>query len=157
EPACRLVLRHPWWTMGTALLLLLSTVPAWLGLGSEFMPPLDEGTLLYMPTTLPGLSVTEAERLVQTSDRILAAVPEVEGVFGKAGRADTSTDPAPFSMLETTILLKPRAEWREVRRFYSTWPEALRAPLRRLWPDRISQEDLVEELDRRLRFPGVSN
>jgi Cu(I)/Ag(I) efflux system membrane protein CusA/SilA len=157
EPVCRLTLRHPWATIAAALLLLLSTVPAFLNLGWEFMPPLDEGTLLYMPTTLPGLSVTGAEQLLQTSDRIIAGVPEVERVFGKAGRADTSTDPAPFSMLETTILLKPRSEWRRVGRFYSDWPEALRMPLRRFWPDRISQEELIDDLDHRLRLPGVSN
>jgi Cu(I)/Ag(I) efflux system membrane protein CusA/SilA len=154
---CRWVLDHPKTTLAAALLLLVSTVPAFLSLGWEFIPPLDEGTLLYMPTTLPGLSVTEAERLLMLSDRLIAEVPEVERVFGKAGRADTSTDPAPFSMLETTILLRPRAEWRRVPRFYSDWPGFLKPPLRLLWPDRISRDALVEELDRRLRLPGVSN
>jgi Cu(I)/Ag(I) efflux system membrane protein CusA/SilA len=157
EPACRLVLDHPKTTVALALALVLTTVPAYLSLGSEFMPPLDEGTLLYMPTTLPGISVTEAERLVQVSDRILREVPEVVRVFGKAGRADTSTDPAPFSMLETTLLLKPRDEWRRVPRFYSGWPGFLQAPLRHLWNDRMTREDLVAELDGKLRFPGVTN
>jgi Cu(I)/Ag(I) efflux system membrane protein CusA/SilA len=157
EPACRLVLDWPKTTVCGAALLVLSTIPAWLALGSESFPPLDEGTLLYMPTTLPGLSVTEAERLLQTTDRLIAEVPEVVRVFGKAGRAETSTDPAPFSMIETTILLKPHSEWRRAKRFYSEWPEILQAPLRRIWPDRISREDLVAELDRRLRLPGVTN
>ncbi len=157
EPACRLVLRFPLTTILVALLLVATTVPVYLSLGSEFFPPLDEGSLLYMPTTLPGLSVTEAERLLQTTDRLIREVPEVERVFGKAGRAESSTDPAPFSMLETTILLKPRSEWRAVRRFYADWPRFAQAPLRRLWPDRISREDLVAELDQKLRLPGVTN
>jgi Cu(I)/Ag(I) efflux system membrane protein CusA/SilA len=157
EPVCRLVLRLPGTTILAALLLVLTTIPAYLSLGSEFMPPLDEGSLLYMPTTLPGISVTEAERLVQTSDRIIKEVPEVIRVFGKAGRAESSTDPAPFSMLETTILLKPHAQWRGVKRFYSGWPEFLQRPLRHIWWDRITREDLIAELDGKLRFPGVTN
>ncbi|MCI0567366.1 MAG: CusA/CzcA family heavy metal efflux RND transporter [Acidobacteria bacterium] len=157
EPACRLVLRFPGTTILAALLLVLTSVPAYLSLGSEFMPPLDEGSLLYMPTTLPGISVTEAERLVQTSDRIIREVPEVIRVFGKAGRAESSTDPAPFSMLETTILLKPHDQWRTVKRFYSDWPELLQKPLRHIWWDRITREDLITELDGKLRFPGVTN
>ncbi|HEV8374894.1 MAG TPA: CusA/CzcA family heavy metal efflux RND transporter [Candidatus Polarisedimenticolia bacterium] len=157
EPPCRLVLRFPGTTVLVALLLVLSAVPVYLSLGSEFMPPLDEGTLLYMPTTLPGLSVSEAERLVQTSDELIRQVPEVVRVFGKAGRAESSTDPAPFSMLETTILLKPHDQWRKVRRFYSDWPDFLQRPLRHLWWDRITREDLVSELDQKLRFPGVTN
>ncbi len=157
EPACRVVLRYPGTTITLAVVLVLTTIPAYLGLGSEFFPPLDEGTLLYMPTTLPGLSVTGAERLVQTSDQLIAEVPEVVRVFGKAGRADTSTDPAPFAMLETTILLKPHDQWRSVPRFYSDWPEFLKAPLRHIWNDRITREDLISELDARLRFPGVTN
>jgi Cu(I)/Ag(I) efflux system membrane protein CusA/SilA len=157
EPVCRLVLRFPGTTITLAIVLVLTTIPAYLSLGSEFFPPLDEGSLLYMPTTLPGLSVTEAERLVQTSDKLIADVPEVARVFAKAGRAETSTDPAPFAMLETTILLKPRDEWRRVPRFYSRWPAFLQVPLRHLWNDRITREDLVSELDSRLRFPGVTN
>ena len=156
-PACRLVLRFPKSTILVALLLMATTVPAYLSLGSEFFPPLDEGSLLYMPTTFPGISVTQAERLLQTTDRLLASVPEVARVFGKAGRAETSTDPAPFSMLETTILLKPRSEWRLVSRFYAEWPEILQMPLRRIWPDRISREDLIAELDSKLKLPGVTN
>jgi Cu(I)/Ag(I) efflux system membrane protein CusA/SilA len=157
EPVCRLVLRYPKTTIVVALVLVLSTVPVYLSLGSELYPPLFEGSLLYMPTTLPGLSVTEAERLLQVTDRAILEVPEVLRVFGKAGRAETATDPAPFSMLETTVLLKPRSEWRPVDRFYSGWPRFLHAPLRRIWPDRISVEELVAELDARVRLPGVTN
>jgi copper/silver efflux system protein len=157
EPACRFVLRWPKSTILAALLLTASTVPVYLSLGSEFMPPLDEGDLLYMPTTLPGLSVTEASRLLQTMDAQIRQVPEVERVFGKAGRAETSTDPAPFSMMETTILLKPRDQWRPVTRFFSGWPAWMQAPLRHIWYDRITREDIIAELDQKLRFPGVSN
>jgi Cu(I)/Ag(I) efflux system membrane protein CusA/SilA len=157
EPACRLVLRFPKTTVIAAFLLVATTIPVYLGLGSEFYPPLYEGSLLYMPTTLPGLSVTEAERLLQTTDRILMEVPEVVRVFGKAGRAETSTDPAPFSMLETTILLRPMSQWRPVERFYSGWPEFLQAPLRRIWWDRITRDELIAELDGKLRLPGVTN
>jgi Cu(I)/Ag(I) efflux system membrane protein CusA/SilA len=157
EPACRLVLRFPKATIAAALILMASAVPIYMRLGSEFMPPLYEGTLLYMPTTLPGLSVTEAERLLQKMDELLMQVPEVETVFGKAGRADTSTDPAPFSMIETTIVLKPTSEWRRIPRFYSDWSEWIQAPLRHVWYDRITKEDVIAELDAKLRFPGVSN
>jgi Cu(I)/Ag(I) efflux system membrane protein CusA/SilA len=157
EPACNFVLRFPRMTIAVALALVLTTIPAYLSLGSEFFPPLDEGTLLYMPTTLPGLPVTGAERLLQTMDKLIAETPEVVRVFGKAGRAETSTDPAPFSMIETTVILKPRSEWRHVPRFYSKWPDALRAPLRHVWSDRITREDIIAELDQKLRFPGVSN
>ncbi len=157
EPPCRLVLKYPKTTILGAILLMLSTIPAYMELGSEFMPPLYEGSLLYMPITLPGVSVTEISRLMQTMDRMMMEIPEVERVFGKAGRAETSTDPAPLSMLETTILLKPMEEWRRVPRFYSDWPEWLQAPLRHVWYDRITKEDLVTELDQKLRFPGVTN
>ena len=93
----------------------LATVPVYLKLGSEFMPPLDEGSLLYMPTTMPGISITEAQKVLQVTDRIIKQFPEVDRVLGKAGRAETSTDPAPLSMLETVIILKPKSEWRKVR------------------------------------------
>ena len=157
EPVCRLVLRFPMTTVGVALLLVAATIPAYLSLGSEFMPPLDEGTLLYMPITMPGISVTEAERLLQVTDKLIRETPEVVRVFGKAGRAETATDPAPFSMIETTILLKPHSEWRRVERFYSDWPSFLQAPLRRVWYDRMSREDLIQELDQRLHLPGLTN
>jgi Cu(I)/Ag(I) efflux system membrane protein CusA/SilA len=159
EPACRLVLRHPRATVATAVVVVATTVPVYLRLGHEFMPALDEGTVLYMPTTLPGLSVSGASALVQTQDRILRSFPEVERVFGKAGRAETSTDPAPFSMMETTVVLKPVGEWRERPRWYSSWsPEWLKALVwRRIWPDRISREELLAEMDRALQVPGTTN
>ena len=158
EPACRFVLDHPYKTILTAVLLVLSTIPVYLHLGSEFMPPLNEGTILYMPTTLPGISVTEAQNLLQTQDQLLKSFPEVERVFGKAGRVESSTDPAPFSMMETTVVLKPHEQWRKKKRWYSSWlPELLQKPLRHMWSDRLSWEELVAEMDAKLRFPGVSN
>jgi Cu(I)/Ag(I) efflux system membrane protein CusA/SilA len=143
EPACRFVLRQPKATIAAALLVVATTVPVYLRLGHEFMPPLNEGTLLYMPTTLPGLGITEASQLLQAQDRILKSFPEVERVFGKAGRAETSTDPAPFSMMETTVVLKPREQWRRKQRWYGSAP--------------ISWDELVEEMDRALQIPGTTN
>ena len=158
EPPCRFVVRHAKATVIVAVLLVLATVPAFLSLGSEFMPPLNEGTLLYMPSTLPGLSETEAQRILQIQDRLIRTVPEVAGVFGKAGRADTATDPAPFSMMETLINLKPESEWREQPRWYSGWaPEWLKAALRPIWRDRISQEQIVAELDSVVKLPAIPN
>jgi Cu(I)/Ag(I) efflux system membrane protein CusA/SilA len=111
-----------------------------------------------MPTTLPGISVTQARELMETQDRVLKSFPEVQSVFGKAGRAETSTDPAPFSMMETTVILKPPCEWRAKDRWYSGWmPEFLQPLLRPIWPDRISWEELVSEMDAALRIPGVTN
>lgn len=159
DPPARLVLKHPKTTIAIAILLVSTTVPVYFQLGSEFMPPLNEGTILYMPTTLPGISVAEAQRVLQIQDRLIKSVPEVERVFGKAGRAETSTDPAPFSMMETTILLKPASEWRHKDQWYSNWsPEWLKnLVLRRVWPDRISWEDLISELDTKVQIPGVTN
>lgn len=157
EPACRLVLRHPRKTIVAALLLVAVSIPAYFSLGSEFMPPLNEGTLLYMPTTLPGVSVAQAQELLIAQDRVLRSFPEVARVFGKAGRADTSTDPAPFSMFETTVVLKPSDEWRPKARWYSGWPEWTKAAFRPFWPDRISWDELVDEMDRALQAPGVTN
>ncbi len=158
EPACRFVLEHPYKTISTAVFLVLSTIPVYLHLGAEFMPPLNEGTLLYMPTTLPGISVTEAQSLLQTQDQLLKSFPEVERVFGKAGRVESSTDPAPFSMMETTVVLKPHDQWRRKSCWYSSWvPELFQRPLRHVWDDRLSWEELVAEMDGKLRFPGVSN
>jgi len=161
EPAVHFVLKRPLAIVVIAFLLILSVIPVARRLGSEFMPPLNEGSILYMPTTLPGISVTEASRLLQIQDRILRQFPEVERVFGKAGRAETATDPAPFSMMETTILLKPQNEWRKKERWYSRIiPEFLQGPFRTFWPDRISWEELIygeNGLDKALRLPGVVN
>ena len=157
EPACRFVLKHPKATIAAALLAVLTTVPVYLKLGSEFMPPLYEESLLYMPTTLPGISVTEAQKLLQTQDKVLKSFPEVESVFGKAGRAETSTDPAPFSMMETTVLLKPQKEWRRKERWYSWMPGFLKRPFQHVWPEHISKEELIDEMDERMRFPGAVN
>ena len=155
EPACRFVLRSPKATIAAAALVVATTIPAWRALGHEFMPLLNEGSLLYMPITLPGISVTEAARLLQVQDRLLMTFPEVVRVHGKAGRAETSTDPAPLSMMETVVTLKPQSEWRGRDRWYSSWaPEWLKdLVLRRFWPDRISFEELVDQLDGTVRDP----
>jgi Cu(I)/Ag(I) efflux system membrane protein CusA/SilA len=157
ERPCRWVLRHPRTVIALAVALVLATVPVYLKLGSEFMPPLNEGTILYMPTTLPGISVTEAQRLMETQDRILHTFPEVVSVFGKAGRIDSSTDPAPFSMMETTVVLKPEREWRAKPRFFSSWPRPFRYVLGHIWPEHISWEELTGEMDRALQIPGCVN
>ena len=157
EPACRFTLKYRKGTIIAAVLVMASTVPIYLKLGSEFMPPLNEGTILYMPTTLPGISITETQRLLQTMDKIFMETPEVERVFGKAGRAETSTDPAPFSMMETTVVLKPESEWRKVKRWYSGLPGFLQRPFRPIWRDRVTWDQIVNELDQKMRFPGVSN
>jgi Cu(I)/Ag(I) efflux system membrane protein CusA/SilA len=157
EKPCRFVIRHPKSTILAAFLLVLTTIPAYLKLGSEFMPPLWEGTVLYMPTTLPGISVTETQRVLQSMDRQISTVPEVERVFGKAGRAETSTDPAPFSMMETTIILKPPFEWRKKERWYSGMPGPLQSLFRPFWYDRITKEELIAELDAKMRYVGTSN
>lgn len=159
EGPCRLVLRHPRATIGIAVALIVSTVPIYLKLGSEFMPPLREGSILYMPSSVqPGMSVAEAQKALQIQDKILMTFPEVASAFGKAGRASSSTDPAPFTMMETTIVLKPEKEWREKPRWYSRWaPEWLKTALRTVWRDRISQEELETELNQALQLPGISN
>ncbi|MEP7118497.1 MAG: CusA/CzcA family heavy metal efflux RND transporter, partial [Acidobacteriota bacterium] len=135
HPFVRLVLRHRALTLLAAVLLMASTVPVYFKLGSEFMPPLYEGTLLYMPVTLPGASVQTAQQVLALQDKIIKSVPEVASVFGKAGRANSATDPAPLEMIETIINLKPEAEWRPG-----------------MTPDRIEAE-----LDRLVRLPGVVN
>ena len=158
-PVIHWVLRFRKTTIALACVALILTVPAYLRLGSEFMPPLNEGMIFYMPTTLPGISTTQASRLLQVQDRILKSFPEVEWVFGKAGRAETSTDPAPFSMGETTVMLKPESEWRRVPMDRSHWPGPLRAVgdllLGKTRP--ITWDELVAEMDKTLRLPGVAN
>ncbi|AZN71496.1 efflux RND transporter permease subunit [Georhizobium profundi] len=135
RPVIRTVLQAKSATILIALLILAVTIWPARQLGSEFMPDLDEGTLMYMPTTLPGLSVTKAAELMQTQDRIIKSFPEVASVFGKAGRAGTATDPAPMEMFETIINLKPKDEWREG----------------------VTVESLKAEMDAALQFPGVAN
>jgi len=158
EKPCRFVLRHPKSVIATAILIIAVSLPVYFQLGHEFMPPLNEETILYMPTTMPGLSVTEAQRLMELEDRILKSFPEVVSVFGKAGRADTSTDPAPFSMMETTVVLKPQSEWRHKARWYSSWaPGWLAGLFGHIWPDRISWQELVDEMNAALQIPGNTN
>jgi len=135
RPVLELVLRYPKATLFVALLALAVTAVPLSRLGGEFMPPLDEGDLLYMPSALPGLSVAKAAELLQQTDRLIKTVPEVAHVFGKAGRADTATDPAPVEMFETTIQFKPRDQWRAG----------------------MTSEKLVDELDRVVKVPGLSN
>jgi Cu(I)/Ag(I) efflux system membrane protein CusA/SilA len=135
RPVLNGVLKAPWLTLVVAVLLLVSSLWPLQQLGREFMPPLDEGDLLYMPTALPGLSAGKAAELLQQTDRLIKTLPEVQSVYGKAGRAETATDPAPLEMFETTIQFKPREQWRPG-----------------MTPDR-----LVEELDRIVRVPGLSN
>lgn len=135
EPLLDKVLTFPKTTLVLAFALLLATLWPLSRLGSEFMPPLDEGDLLYMPSTLPGISAREASRLLQQTDRLIKSVPEVASVFGKAGRAESATDPAPLTMLETTIHFKPREEWRPG----------------------MTPQKLVEELDKTVSLPGIAN
>jgi Cu(I)/Ag(I) efflux system membrane protein CusA/SilA len=158
EPICAWSLRWKWLVLAAAVATVAATIPAFQRLGSEFMPPLDEGSLLYMPSTLPGISVTEAQRLLQVQDRIISQFPEVERVLGKAGRAETSTDPAPFSMMETVITLKPHDEWRHVDTWYSDWaPEWLKPVLRRITSDRLSTDALIQQMNQAVKLPGTSN
>ncbi|MYI07045.1 MAG: efflux RND transporter permease subunit, partial [Gemmatimonadetes bacterium] len=134
-PLLGFVLKRRGWVIVAAVAALATTIVPLSRLGSEFMPPLWEGDLLYMPTTLPGVSITEAREILQQTDRIIYTFPEVQHVFGKVGRADSATDPAPLSMIETTIALRPRSEWRSG-----------------MTPDR-----LIQELDAALRIPGLTN
>jgi copper/silver efflux system protein len=178
------------------MIMAVSFYPA-SKLGSEFMPPLNEGDLLYMPTTLPGISITKAKELLQQTDRIIQRFPEVLNTLGKIGRAETATDPAPLSMIETTITLRPVVvyekisvkrlfsawpgwlkkpltwiwpeekegkilhEWRKkkIHRFFSKWPGGLKRPFAWIWPEEryITMEELIEDLDRAVRFPGLTN
>ena len=135
KPILEAALRWRWPVLGATLAVLILTFIPLQRIGSEFMPPLNEGTILYMPMTLPGISVRTAHEAMRKQDSILATFPEVESVFGKAGRANTATDPAPLAMFETTIVLKPEEEWREGL----TW------------------DDLLREMDAAIRFPGIPN
>lgn len=135
RPLILWVERRPWLVIGVAIVLVLVTAWPASRLGSEFMPPLNEGTLLYMPSLLPGLSIGKAQQLLEQTDRLIKTVPEVATVFGKAGKAETATDPAPLSMFETTITFKPQSEW----------------------PAGMTWEKLKDELNSRLQLPGVTN
>ncbi len=135
EPVIHWVLKHRKITIAINVIALLITVPIILNTGSEFMPPLDEGSILYMPVTLPGASISEVNRILQEQDKIIKSVPEVHHVLGKTGRAETATDNAPLSMIETIILLKPKNEWRPG----------------------ITKQQIVAELDSKLQIPGVTN
>ena len=158
EPICSWALRWKWLVLAGAVATGALTVQVFERLGSEFMPPLDEGTLLYMPSTLPGISVAEAQRLLQTQDKIIKQFPEVDTVMGKSGRAETSTDPAPFSMMETVIVLKPHDEWRHIDTWYSdSAPEWTKPVLRRITSDRLSTDQLVQHMNEALKLPGTSN
>jgi Cu(I)/Ag(I) efflux system membrane protein CusA/SilA len=160
DPICRWSLRWKYVVIAGAIAMVVVTVPIYEKLGSEFMPPLYEGTLLYMPSTLPGISVAEAQKLMQVQNRIIKGFPEVLTVMGKSGRAETSTDPAPFSMMETTIVLKPTDQWRKADTWYSKWnwaPHWLKAAFSHITPDHISPEQLVDEMNAALQMPGVSN
>lgn len=162
HPVVRFVLNFKWLIIALALLVVVATIPIYLKLGSEFMPPLNEGTLLYMPITLPGISVTEATKYLQVQDKLLMQFPEVQSVFGKVGKAETATDPAPYSMVETTVVLKPESEWRTVQqqRWYSERvPEWLKKLLRNIWPEEgpIPWEQLIEEMDKAIQIPSYAN
>jgi copper/silver efflux system protein len=172
-PAFGFVMAHPLFTLGTMLLLLASTIIPFRRLGSEFMPPLEEGDLLYMPTTDPGISVDKVRELLQQTDALIKEFPEVANVLGKAGRAETATDPAPPSMLETTITLRrDKSLWRQVpvSRFYDPLPEWMKRPFRRVWPDTrpITIDELlygydlpggphVRGLNEVMQIPGLTN
>lgn len=135
EPIIRWCMEWKKTTLGINILALLVSIPLIMNLGREFMPPLDEGSLLFMPVTLPDISNSEAKRLLQVQDKIIKGVPEVDHVLGKAGRANTATDNSPISMIETIILLKPQDEWR----------------------DGLTKDDLINELNAKLQIPGVTN
>ncbi|MEN8376770.1 MAG: CusA/CzcA family heavy metal efflux RND transporter [Gemmatimonadota bacterium] len=135
RPVIRGVTRRPWAVVLASVVIMGATVLPWRRLGSEFMPPLHEGSILFMPTTVPGASIQQAREIMRMQDSILAGFPEVETVFGKAGRAETATDPAPLDMWETTIELKPEEEWRAG----------------------LTYEELVNEMDRAVQLPGVTN
>ncbi len=134
-PLVRFAVKWRWIVVGLSIIAVISSVPVYRTLGSEFMPPMNEGSILYMPTALPGISIGEATRVMQTMNRELMKFPEVERVFGKAGRSSSPTDPAPLSMIETNIMLKPQSEWR----------------------DGMTWDGLIGEMDAAMQFPGMPN
>jgi len=159
RPFVHFALSRPALTLATAGLALISCLPIVSRIGAEFLPRVEEGDLLYMPTTLPGVSPEEASQQLFWQDRAMSQFGEVASVFGKVGRAETGTDPAPYAMAETTIRLRPRSEWPKVGRvrWYSSWaPEPVRRILRHVWPDLTPRTtaELIEELDKAVRLPG---
>src|SRR4051794_37648521 len=162
EPFVYMALRRPKSTVAIGLFALASAVPVALRLGNEFMPPLNEGDLLYMPLTFPNISIEEAKRQLQYQDRILRGFPEVETVFGKVGRVESATDPAPITMVETTVQLRPPREWRKKHhdRWYSGWsPGWIKPVFRPLWPEEqpLTWEELTTEMNGKMQFPGWTN
>lgn len=159
HPVARRVIRWRGLVIGAALLVMLATVPVFMRLGSEFLPPLDEGSLLVMPTTFPGISIEEARRALVAQDRVIMGFPEVASVHGKTGRAETATDPAQLDMNEITVMLKPRAAWplHTASRWYSkASPDLFKPLLRALWPERRrwTLDELTRELSAALAMPG---
>src|SRR6266481_9987608 len=134
-PVIRWCLRHRWLTIAANLIFLVVTLPLALKLGSQFMPPLFEGSALFVPTALPGISITSASDLLQQQDQIIRRFPEVDSVFGTIGRSNSATDNAPLDMYDTTIMLKRRSQWRPG----------------------MTYEKLIQEMDSKLQFPGLSN
>ena len=162
KPFVYVALRNPKTTIAIGLAAIISAVPMVPKIGSEFMPPLNEGDILYMPTTLPNISIEAAKQYMQFQDRVIRSFPEVISVYGKAGRSETPTDPAPLSMLETIVQLKPMEQWRKVprERWYSGWaPELVKKALRPVWPEerRITWKELVAEFDKAMQMPGWTN
>ncbi len=162
EPFVYIALRRPKSTIAIGLFALASAVPLAMKLGHEFMPPLNEGDLLYMPLTFPNISIEQAKEQLQRQDRILKTFPEVETVFGKVGRSETATDPAPITMIETTVRLRPAEQWRKTfhARWYSAWaPPWLKPVFRPLWPEeqRVTWEELTAEMNAKMQFPGWTN
>jgi Cu(I)/Ag(I) efflux system membrane protein CusA/SilA len=158
RPLVRYAVRGRWLVLAAAAVLLVATVPVAMRLGSEFMPPLNEGSLLVMPTTFPGISIEEARRALTAQHQIIKSFPEVESVHGKAGRAETATDPAQLDMIESVVALRPMEEW--PKRFTSRWhsraPEWLKVPLRWIWSEERPRtiEELSRDMDAALRMPG---
>lgn len=158
EVGLRWALRNERKTIILAGLAVCASIPPLLQLKRELMPPIEEGSLLYMPSTAPSISVSQAKTILQAADATIAGFPEVKKVFGKAGRIDSALDPAPLSMIESVITLKPQSQWRSKPTWYSSWaPEVMKQVFRKVTPDRISTKELIAEMNKALALPGVSN
>lgn len=156
-PVVSFVIKYRKIVIGIAVVMVIITIPIFMRLGSEFMPPLNEGTILYMPTTMPGISVGEAQKLLQKQDEILMSFPEVKTVFGKVGRAETSTDPAPLSMVETTVVLKHPSKWRAMERWYSNLPKFTHFLFSWIIPPTMTWDELIREMNAKMQIPGQTN